>query len=164
MPVPYMAPRRPTRWPMFIMLVLTLIAAAAALAAWLRPMSSNQSSAPPAPSFSDQRVAGAKSRVCAGYQKIHRALDANSTRNGGGDPAGQLAVAVNARQIYVAGSAYLLTVLADEPATPSDLAASARKLARLFQILALDGLAADPSVQAHNAADQTLETIQGLCK
>jgi hypothetical protein len=149
---------------MRIMLAITLIAVAAAVAAWLRPIPGTQAVAPPASSFSDQRVAGAKSRVCAGYQKIQRALDVNSTRSDGGDAAGQLAVAVNARQIYVAGSAYLLTILADEPATPSDLAAAARKLARLFQILALDGLASDPSVQTHNAANRTLSTIKGLCE
>jgi hypothetical protein len=132
---------------MFAMLVITLVAVTAAVAAWLRPIPSTQTSAPP--TFSEQRVANAKSRVCAGYQKIHRALD-------GSDP--------NAQQIYTTGSAYLLTVLADEPATPSDLAAAARKLARLFQILALEGLASDPSVQTHKAADKALSAIEGLCK
>jgi hypothetical protein len=138
---------------MFIMLVITLVAVTAAVAAWLRPIP--RTHAPTRPTFSAQRVANAKSRVCASYQKIHRALDSNSTRDGS-DP--------DARQIYIAGSAYLLTVLADEPATPSDLAAAARKLARLFQILALEGLASDPSVQAHKAADKALSAIEGLCK
>jgi hypothetical protein len=151
--VPHIALHKPPRWRMFIMLVITLVAVAAAVAAWLRPIPGTQASAPP--TFSEQRVASAKSRVCAGYQKIHRALDGNSTRDGS-DP--------NARQIYIAGSAYLLTVLADEPATPSDLAAAARKLARLFQILALEGLASDPSVQAHKAADKALSAIERLCK
>jgi hypothetical protein len=138
---------------MFIMLVITLVAVTAAVAAWLRPVPGTQAATPP--TFSDQRVASAKSRVCAGYQKIHRALDGNSTRDDS-DP--------NARQIYIAGSAYLLTVLTDEPATPSDLAAAARKLARLFQILALEGLASDPSVQTRKAADKALSAMEELCK
>jgi hypothetical protein len=153
-PAPDMTPRGHPRWPVPIMLVLTLIAGTAAVAAWLRPIPDTPASTAP-PTFSEQRVANAKSRVCAGYQKIRRALDDNSTQDDS-DP--------NTLQIYIAGSAYLLTVLTEEPATPSNLAAAARKLARLFQILALEGLASDPSVQAHNAADQTLSTIKKLCK
>jgi hypothetical protein len=123
-PVLHIASHGPARWPMFIMLLIALIAVAAAAAAWLRPIPGAHALTSPPPSFSQQRVAGAKSRVCAGYGKIQHALDANSTQNGG-DPAAQRGAGVNTRQIYVAGSAYLLTVLADEPATPSDLAAAA---------------------------------------
>jgi hypothetical protein len=68
------------------------------------------------------------------------------------------------RQIYVVGSAYLLTELADEPATPSDLAAAAGKVARLFQALTIDGSVSDPSVDAYNDVNATGETIQRLCK
>jgi len=111
-----------------------------------------------------QEITDARAKVCDGNQKVRRALSANATRSGGDDPTAQLAVAVNARQIYEAGSAYLLTALREEPATPPDLAAEARKLAVLFQILTLDGLAADPNVQGHDSADQTLSTIDSLCK
>lgn len=150
---------------MFAMLVITLIAVGAAVAAWLRPIPDTMAqTAPSAPTYTDQQTADAKAKVCAAYEKVHRALDANLTRNGGEDPTAQLAVAVNARQVYVAGSAYLLTILTDEPAAPPDLAAAVRKLANLFQILTLDGLASDPSVPAHDAADDTLSTLQGLCK
>jgi hypothetical protein len=148
---------------MFVMLVITLVAVGAAVAAWLRPIPETRAQTAP-PTFTDGQVADAKANVCAAYVKVQRALDANSTRSGGDDPTAQLAVAVNARQTYVAGSAYLLTTLANEPAAPPDLAAAARKLANLFQILALDGLASDPSVPAHDAADQTLLTLRGLCK
>ena len=88
----------------------------------------------------------------------------NSTRDGGDDPNTQLLVAVNARQIAVAGSAYLLTTLSDEPATPPELAAAARKLAGLYQVLTLDGLASDPNPSAHDAANETGKTIERLCK
>jgi hypothetical protein len=145
------------------MLVITLVAVGAAIAAWLRPMPA----APPAPSkptYSDQQVADAKSKVCDAYQKVRRASDMNANRNGGDDPTAQLAVAINERQIYDAGSAYLLTTLGDEPATPSDLAAAVRKLADLFQVITLNFLASDQSMPERNAADQAVSTIQGLCK
>ena len=146
------------------MLVITLVAVGAAVAAWLRPMPHATPSAPPKPTFSAQQVADAKSKVCAAYEKVHRASSVNSTRNGGDDPNTQLLVAVNMRQVFVAGSAYLLTTLAEEPATPPDLAAAAHKLADLFQIITLDGLAADRNDPAHDAANEAGETIERLCK
>jgi hypothetical protein len=50
------------------------------------------------------------------------------------------------------------------PATSTDLAASARKLANLFQTIAIDGLASGPSLAAHDAVNGTGITIDGLCK
>ncbi|WIM87339.1 hypothetical protein PT015_21225 [Candidatus Mycobacterium wuenschmannii] len=119
---------------------------------------------PSAPSFSAEQAAAAKAEVCAAYEKIHRASVANSGRSGGDDPTAQLAVAINERQIYVAGNARLLGALADEPATPPDLAAATRKLAKLFQNLTLDNLASDPAVPEQNEANHTALTIQNLCK
>jgi hypothetical protein len=149
---------------MFVMFLITLVAVGAAIAAWLRPIPHETSATPPAPTYSEQQVSDARAKVCAAYQKVRSALAANATRTGGDDPNAQLTVAVNARQIYVASSAYLLSTLADEPATPSDLANAARRLTALFQVLTLDGLAANPNVQGHDAADQTLSTIQEQCK
>ncbi len=154
---------RPARWPMFVMLLITLVAVGAAVAAWLRPIP-HTTTAPKAPSYSDQQVADARAKVCAAYEKIHHANYVNSGRSGGDDPTAQLAVALNQRQIYEAGSAYLLTVLENEPATPPDLAAAARKLANIFQALTLDNLASDPAVPEQDAANETALAIQGLCK
>jgi hypothetical protein len=149
---------------MVVMFLITLVAVGAAVAAWLRPIPHETSANPPAPTYSEQQVSDAKSKVCAAYQKVRSALAANATRTGGDDPNAQLTVAVNARQVYVASSAYLLSTLADEPATPSDLASASRRLSALFQALTLDGLAAVPNVEGHDAADRTLSTIQELCK
>jgi hypothetical protein len=146
------------------MFTVTLFAVAAATAARLPPMPETKSAVPSAPTFTDQQVTDAKSNVCAAYAKIHRAVDGNAPRNGGSDPTAQLAVATNMRQIYVVGSAYLLTRLADEPATPSDLAAATSKVARLFQVLTIEGSVSDPSVEAYNDVNATGETIQSLCK
>jgi hypothetical protein len=146
------------------MFAITLVAVAAAVAAWLRPMPETKSAVPPTPTFSDQQVADAKSKVCAAYPEIHHAVDVNAPRNGGSDPTAQLAVATNMRQIYIVGSAYLLTRLADEPATPRDLAAATSKVARLFQVLTIEGSVSDPSVEAYNDVNATGETIQSFCK
>jgi hypothetical protein len=145
------------------MFAITLVAVGAAVAAWLRPLP-EKSANPSALTFSAQEGAEAKSKVCAAFQKVRRANETNATRNGGGDPNLQLLVAVNERQIYVASSAYLLTTLGDEPATPSDLAAAVRKLADEYQVVTLNFLASDTSKQERDAADQAWSTIQSLCK
>jgi hypothetical protein len=148
---------------MFVMLLITFVAVGAAVAAWLRPIP-HSTSTPNAPSYSEQQVADAKSKVCAAYAKIHHAVDVNAPRTGGDDPMAQLTVAVNMRQVYVIGSAYLLTTLADEPATPADLAVATNKVARLFQGLTLDGLASDANTQGYDAVNAMGTTIEGLCK
>jgi hypothetical protein len=72
------------------MFAIAVVAVAAAVAAWLRPMPEAKSAAPSAPTFSAQQVADAKSKVCAAYAKIHRVVDINAPRNGGNDPTAQL--------------------------------------------------------------------------
>ena len=149
---------------MFVMFVITLAAVGAAVGAWLRPIPHETSATPPAPTYSEQQVADAKAKVCAAYAKIHHAVDVNAPRTGGDDPMAQLTVAVNMRQVYVIGSAYLLTTIADEPATPGDLATATGKVARLFQGLTLDGLTSDINSQENAAVNAAGTTVEGLCK
>jgi hypothetical protein len=146
------------------MFAITLIAVGAAVAAWGRPMPETKSTVPSAPTFTDQQVIDAKSNVCSAYAKIHHAVDTNATRTGGGDATSQLSLAVNMRQVYVAGSAHLLTTLADEPPTPRDLATAARKIARLFQTLVLEGLSSDPTARTSDEINATGQIIESLCK
>ncbi|WP_428342466.1 hypothetical protein [Mycobacterium sp.] len=146
------------------MFVITLVAVGAAVAAWLRPVQDRDAVAPLTPTFSSQQVFDAQSRVCAAYAKIHHAVDTNASRTGGNDPTAQLAVAVNMRQVYVVGSAHLFTALADEPATATDLAAATRKIAGMFQDLALEGLASDDTAPTLAAINQTGAMIERQCK
>lgn len=155
---------RPARWPMFVMFLITLAAVGAAIAAWLRPIPHEPSGTPPAPTYSEQQVADAKSKVCAAYEKVHHAVNTNVQRTGGDDPTAQLAVAVNMRQVYVVGSAHFYTTLAEEPATPQDLASAVRKIAGLFQVFTLEGLASDPTASTSNAINEAGATIESLCK
>src|SRR5580693_7608363 len=110
-PWPPAPPRGPTRWPVVVMFAITLVAVGAAIAAWLRPIPHNTSATPPAPTYSEQQVADAKSKVCAAIEKVKKANTTNSNRNGGDDPNGQLLIAVNGRQVYIASSQYILTTL-----------------------------------------------------
>jgi len=161
---PAQPPRGPARWPVVVMFAITLVAVGAAIAPWLRPIPHNTSATPSAPSYSEQQVADAKSKVCAAIEKVKKANTMNSNRNGGDDPNGQLLIAVNGRQVYMASSQYVLTTLADEPATPAELAAAGRRLGNLYQVIAMDGLASDPSQAARDAASATGTSIDGHCK
>jgi hypothetical protein len=163
-PPPPVAFSKPARWPTFVMVLITLVAVGAAVAAWLRPIPHNTSAPPPAPTYSEQQVSDAKATVCAAFDKSQKASRDNLSRSGGDDPNTQLLVAVNMRQVFVASSAYLLTTLADEPATPADLTALVRKLANLLQVITLDGLSGDPNDAGHDAVNVAAKAIEGLCK
>jgi hypothetical protein len=163
-PPPPVALSRPARWPMFVMFLITLVAVAAAVAAWLRPIPHNIQAFPTAPSYNEQQVSDAKSKVCAAYWKVQNVVTVNVARTAGDDPNSQLLIAVNQRQVFVISSAYLMTTLAEQPATPADLAAAANDLAHLYQSITLDGLVGDRNDPAHNAATDDGFKIQGLCK
>ena len=67
------------------------------------------------------------------------------------------------------GSRYLLTKLAEEPATPPDLANAVRRQANSYQkvlIYYLDGLTySDPGLQsAGSASNEVTASIKQMCK
>jgi hypothetical protein len=156
--------RGPARWPVVVLFAITLVAVCAAIAAWLRPIPHNTSATPPAPSYSEQRVADAKSKTCAAFEKVLKTSSRNSAPAVGDDPNSQLLISVNQRQVFVISSAYLLTTLIEQPATPPDLAAAVKSLADIYQVITLDGLVGDRNDPGHNAANETGFKIQELCK
>jgi hypothetical protein len=163
-PAAPVASNRPARWPMFVMFLITLVAVGAAVAAWLRPIPHNISATPAAPSYNEQQVADAKAKVCAAYEKVLKTSNVNSARTAGDDPNSQLLIAINWRQVFIASSIYLSTTLAEQPAAPPDLSTEVKNLIDLYQVVTLDGMVGDRNDAGHNAANQTGETIQSLCK
>lgn len=152
---------------MFASLAIALVAIGLAIGCWVRPVSGAK--APPTPTYTDQQVATAKAHVCAVFANVDHALAQAYARNGGGDPTAQLAVADGTQLALEAGSRYLSTTLAAEPATPADLADAIRTQAGAYQkalIGFLNGLAvSDPAQQPSvTASDDATMTIRGLCK
>jgi hypothetical protein len=87
----------------------------------------------------------------------------------GGDATGQLAAATSMRQVFDAGSRYLLTTLGEEPATPPDLANAVHQEVSSLQegvMGYLDGLTnSDPEMRPLvDANTEAANTIQQLCK
>lgn len=161
---PSPTPSRPARWQTWLTLVIAFVALGVAVGAWLRPAPAPGPSTEAAPTFSDEQVADAKAKVCAAYEKVRHAVEVNEPRNGGDDPNAQLLVAVNGRQIMVVGSAFLLTTLSDEPATPSELAKPVTELAELYQIITLNGLVGEWGETERNSAERAASMIRDLCK
>jgi hypothetical protein len=149
---------------MFVFLVVALLVTlGVAIVGWFRPVPAKPL---PAPTYSNQHVADAKARVCAAHEKVHHAVGLTSGRSSD-DPTAHLAIATSARQALDVGGNYLLATLAEEPATPPDLATAVRKLANTFQELTIDYLAQasdselDPLLRT---SDQATLTIESLCK
>lgn len=150
---------------MFAVLVVALLATAGvAIAGWMRPAAAKP---PPPAAYSNQQVADAKSKVCAAYLLVRRALDVAGARDDSGDATASLIVSTASRQTLEVGGRYLLTKLAAEPATNPDLATAVRKLADLYQQITVSYLAdinESEITPLRQAADQPTATIDGFCK
>ena len=144
----------------FAALAVAVIAAAAAIAAWLHPAGSH--------SYSDQQSAQAKANVCAAFQPVHQAVWTGTPNPHPGDPVAQLAVAANVRLAMLGGGSYLRETLAAEPATPADLAKAVTSMATTLQKMGINTLArtGNQAVQAQLKHDLDTEGAQvaGLCK
>ncbi len=159
---------RPPRWPTFIVLAIALIALAVGILGWFRPVR-HTNQPPPRPTYTQQQVADAKASMCAAFEKVQHGLALANSHGQTTDYPTKLAAAALTQEALDAGSRYLLSKLAEEPATPPDLANAVRKGANADQealIGYMNGLAAsDPSMQpALNASDEATATVRRLCK
>jgi hypothetical protein len=167
-PPPPTAFGRPSHWPTFIAIAIALVGVAVGFVGWFRPTPHNNQP-PPKPAYTAQQTADAKAKVCAAFGQIDRALTVAESFSGSSEQTAVLAVATSTRQVLDFGNRYLLTKLAQELATPSDLATAVRKQADAYQQLLigyLDGLHyGDPDLQpATNASVEAENTVKGLCK
>lgn len=117
-------------------LAVALVAAAASVAAWLRPAHEGASH-----SFSAQQSAQAKKNVCSAYFTVRRAVSEKTVNPSPADPVGKLEVATNRQLILLGGGAFLDKTVTAEPATPADLAKAVDSLAGTLEHLAVDKLA-----------------------
>lgn len=169
--LPAGVPRRSPGWPTIAWLVAITLVAGVAIVGWLRPLRDHTPSpVSPKPTYTDQQVAKAQADVCAVFGKIDHGLelaDAESARSS--DRTAQVAAAALTRQVLDFGSRYLSAKVAEEPATPSELASAVRQQSNAFQELLvgyMDGaVSSDPSLQpAQKSSDEATATIRRLCK
>jgi hypothetical protein len=117
-------------------LVIALIAAAASIAAWLRPAHEGAST-----SFSSQQSAQAKKNVCSAYITVRRAVSEKTPNPRPDDPVAKLEAATNRQLVLLGGGAFLDKTVTAEPAAPADLAKAVSSVAGTLEHLAVNNLA-----------------------
>ncbi|MDT5342799.1 MAG: hypothetical protein QOE52_1983 [Mycobacterium sp.] len=162
-PLPIPPRSKSSRWTTLAALAIAVIAAAVAIAAWFRPALESSS-----PTFTDQQTAQAKKNVCSAYTAVHQGVVRNThlTDSNPNDPAGQLAIAANARLALLGGGAYLRDTVAAQPATPADLAQAVNSVANTIEQLGVgylegaNNIVLDP---LRHDLDSQVEQINKLC-
>lgn len=145
---------------------MALIAIVLAVVGWFRPVA-KEAAIPAQPTYTEQQVADATAKVCAGWQKIHHAIILSTSRNLGDDPTSTLAVATSGRQALDIGSRFLLSIVAEQPATPANLRAEVENLARIYQEVAVNYMAQAPDSDIQpllGAADDAAAEFDKICK
>jgi hypothetical protein len=136
--------------PVLTVVALVVALAAAGVATWalLRSPSKDESGK----QYTDAQRKTASDQACAAYDVVWKGLTLNANRpapDAGPDDPGVLSVAANGRISLSNGGQYMLARI--DPATPTDLADSARKFGNKL----LDIGAWATAGMADNSADQT---------
>jgi hypothetical protein len=163
--------RGPSQWPTFVALALALVASGLAIVGWFRP--SPPPTAPPSrtPTYTEQQISDARTRVCGAVDTTHKGVVLQSGANKqdavSSDPALAEGQAANARLSIISGSWYLRDHL--DPATPQPLADTIRHLSTVMLDIGANYLAgARDADQAQSAllsdGDSTFARALELCK
>ena len=162
-PLPSPPRRRSSRWAIFAALAIAVFAAAVAIAGWFRPAPESAS-----PTFTDQQTTQAKTNVCSAYTAVHQGVVRNThlAYPNPNDPAGQLAIAANARLALLGGGAYLRDRVAAQPATPADLAQAVNSMGTTIEQLGVGYLEAATNIvldPLRHDLDSQVAQINKLC-
>ncbi|AQT79260.1 hypothetical protein B1R94_08245 [Mycolicibacterium litorale] len=149
------------RWIAPTALLVSLIAAAAAGWALLKP---SPPAAAPAP---ESQGVYTKATTCSAFQTVSTAVSLQTHGDPGADPAAIQGVAANARLAMSAGATYLLAHL--DSATPADLAEAVRTFASGLQDISMYALAGVPNSDEQQSArlrdaEAANNRIAELCK
>ncbi|HEU0190838.1 MAG TPA: hypothetical protein VFR17_06145 [Mycobacterium sp.] len=87
----------------------------------------------------------ARLNICAAYAAVNKAVFVPNPDLGVDDPVSQTAVAANVRLALIGGGAYLRARLADEPATPANLAKAIHSMANTLEQMGLGYIAREDS-------------------
>jgi hypothetical protein len=143
-----------------------VIAIALGVVALLRPAAQAAAPAEVAPQYSEQQVADAKKTVCSDYDKVFKAVTATGAQRSD-DPNLKFVISLDVRLATQFGSNFLRNSLADNPASPSDVADAVRDLISTWDkiILAQIGGAQESELTPSYAElDSAGDKIRQVCK
>lgn len=153
------APQGISRWMAPAALVIALVAVAVAIWSAMSPSTGGAGAA---------NLSGdPKTRVCAAFDVVSKAVPLQTHMSLGPDPVAQAAVAANSRLALFGGGQYLLNSL--DGGTPASLADPVRSFATSLQEIGINALAGvqntDPAQSTRLVeADHTRQQIVDMCK
>lgn len=159
------SPSKLPLWLAVVALVLAILGVAGAAYGYFYPNESAAGSG----KYSDQQRNDAKKKICETFKIVDRAVVRNShlknPDNGG--PIGALSVATAQRFAFYDGGAFLRDRVADQPATPKDLADNANALGTQLEELAIGYLAGAQDFaqdELRQNLDEKIKKIVEICK
>ena len=165
LPAPPMAFSRPAGWLALIALAFALVGIAVGFVGWFRPAPHNNQR-----SYTEEQTADAKTNVCTAFGQVTHGIGlADAVSANSSDPTAKVGAVALARQALDFGSRYLFAKVAEEPATPPELASAVRQQANAFQDLLIgyvDGASSSDARQqpAQKASNEAADTVRRLCK
>ncbi|WIM89808.1 hypothetical protein PT015_10485 [Candidatus Mycobacterium wuenschmannii] len=162
---PAQSPSKLPFWLAVAALVLAILGVAGAAYGYFYP---NETAAA-AGKYSDQQRGDAKKKICETFKIVDRAVVRNShlknPENGG--PIGALSVATAQRFAFYDGGAFLKSQVADQPATPKELADNASQLGTQLEELSIGYLAGAQDFaqdELRQNLDDKIKKIVEICK
>jgi hypothetical protein len=159
---------RPSKLPLWLAvaaLVLAILGVAGAAYGYFYPNTTAAASG----KYTDQQRNDAKKKICETFKIVDRAVVRNShlknPDNGG--PIGALSVATAQRFAFYDGGAFLRDRVADQPATPKELADNANSLGTQLEELAIGYLAGAQDFaqdELRQNLDDKIKKIVEICK
>jgi hypothetical protein len=159
------SPSKLPLWLAIAALVLAILGVAGAAYGYFWPNESAAASG----KYSDQQRNDAKKKICETFKIVDRAVVRNShlknPDNGG--PIGALSVATAQRFAFYDGGNFLRASVADQPATPKDLADNASQLGTQLEELSIGYLAGAQDFaqdELRQNLDDKIKKIVDICK
>lgn len=152
------------------MSTVALLALAVGAVGWFRPVQHDyRPPAPSAPTYTEQQIADARSKICGAFNIARNEVSFNTNRPNPaeGDELSTLAYATSARLAIIVAANYLLNQLAQYPAVASDLAQNVRSLANSYEEFAVRALNNEPSTALdplRNKVDADIASIDQVCR
>lgn len=161
-------PRGQSRALTLVALGISVVATVLGIVGWFRPTAASAPATQPAgPTYTEQQINDARTRVCSAFDLVLKGINLQTHGQPSEEPGMRKAQAVSGQLSLAAGGWYLRDHI--DPATPGDLATSARKTSQVLLDLGANALAGaqnadQPQANLLGEAQSAFVQMQDLCK
>jgi hypothetical protein len=156
-------PARPSRLPLVLVSIVAVLALGLAAASWLRPLETDQRSAPT--HYGQDEISEARKAMCAAWDTSFKAVT-TSGRKTSPDTTVNYVIGIQTQLAFHVAASHLRTELRRHPATPEPLAAALERMAVSSQDLVLARLseASESEVNAiRSEMDEAEKDVKQEC-